>query len=218
MGIEGLEELFVGVVPLYHECRVPAGKDVRCVFFNAAEVHIFVKYEKYSSIHSIQILPHEGPGQSHSEQRSFNPAPQPYFPERAHFLSIQKVKHPFDDTHLIGTPQHLQQRSSLLCLLLSFHDLVTIYQLYFQKVTGRLYLGYKAFKINFPDIFCFGRVNFIYVEDLMDNKEGTVIGIGCLALCSLYYFYRQFSREAHSYKQRRRLLRKVKGDSGKNHH
>lgn len=38
----------------------------------------------------------------------------------------------------------------------------------------------------------------------MDNKEGTIIGIGALALCSLYYFYRQFSKEASNYKHRRR--------------
>jgi hypothetical protein len=36
----------------------------------------------------------------------------------------------------------------------------------------------------------------------MDNKEGTFIGIGCLALSSLYYFYRQFSQDKRNYKNK----------------
>lgn len=50
----------------------------------------------------------------------------------------------------------------------------------------------------------------------MDNKEGTVIGIGCLALCSLYYFYRQYSKDTTHFKERRREVHQLKAD--KLHH
>jgi hypothetical protein len=47
---------------------------------------------------------------------------------------------------------------------------------------------------------------------MIDNKEGTVIGLGCLALCSLYYFYHQSSQERQAYKLKRRELQEARKD------
>jgi hypothetical protein len=47
----------------------------------------------------------------------------------------------------------------------------------------------------------------------MDNKEWTVVGLGCLALSSLYYFFQQYSRESRHYKQRRREMQDSKSQS-----
>jgi hypothetical protein len=36
----------------------------------------------------------------------------------------------------------------------------------------------------------------------MENKEGTVIGLGCIAIGCLCYFFRQYSRDTMYYKQK----------------
>lgn len=53
----------------------------------------------------------------------------------------------------------------------------------------------------------------------MDNKEGTVIGVGCLAIGCLCYFLNQFQKESDRIRTKRnQLTNSCKASNEKQHH